>query len=180
MLVSNDSAPVPPGGQSAALLDEYLAAAIALLGHVKQALKNLMEPRACALNDTLISVTTSLDYCGELIVAHAALLEDAASGTNQCTTTRWLRSGDPLDSAGAPARARAAIETMQILAGTIRTAATRAAGCHDPDAAVLLIEIARCVERHVCLVGSAADSPPDRHPPLPGIAGLAATRHAGP
>ena len=164
MLVSCDPQQVLPSGQSLALLDGYLAAAIDLHRQVKHALWNLEEPGASALSKPLDNVATSLDYCCDLIVAHAALLGGAVNGTVQVVAARSFLSHYPLGRADALAHAGAVIEAMETLAGSVRTAATRAAGWHDPDTAALLIEIARCIERHVWLVGSAAATVQDRLP----------------
>ncbi len=156
MLVGCDPKQVLPSGQSLALLEGYLAAAIDLHRQVKHALWNLEDPGASALSKTLDSVATSLDYCCDLIVAHAALQGGVVNGTVQVVAARSFLSRYPLDRADALAHAGAVIAAMETLAGAVRAAAWRAAGWHDPDTAAVLIEIARCIERHVWLVGSAA------------------------
>ena len=156
MLVGCDPKQVLPSGQSLALLDGYLAATIDLHRQVKHALWNLEDPGASALSKPLDNVATSLDYCCDLIVAHAALRGGVVNGTVQVVAARSFLSRYPLDRADALAHAGAVIAAMETLAGAVRTAATRAAGWHDPDTAAVLIEIARCIERHVWLVGSAA------------------------
>ncbi len=162
MLVTCDPVKASPGEQSLALLDGYLAATIDLHRQVKHALWNLEGPGAAALSTLLEKVATSLDYCCDLIVAHAALLGGAVNGTVQFVTARSFLSRYPLDRADARAHAGAVTGAMETLATAFRSAAMRAADWRDADTAAVLIEIARCIERHVWLVGSAAASIRDR------------------
>ena len=162
MLVTCDPAKSSPGEQSLALLDEYLATTIDLHRQVKHALWNLEGSGAAALGKPLEKLAASLDYCCDLIVAHAALLGGAVNGTVQFVTARSFLSRYPLDRADARAHAGAVTGAMETLATALRSAATRAADWRDADTAAVLIEIARCIERHVWLVGSAAASVRDR------------------
>lgn len=159
--------------RSLALLDRYLAALIDLHRQVKHALWNLDGPGAVALGRPLDNVAVALDYCGDLIAAHAALLGGAVNGTVQVVVARSFLPRYPLDRADAAMHGRTVIVAMETLAGSVRAAAADASGWHDPDTAALMIEIARCIERQIWLVASAAAM---RLPHAASIASLLAER----
>lgn len=166
MLVSCDPAQANPRTHSLMLLDRYLAATIDLHRQVKHAQWNLGGPCATAILETLDKVTNTLDYCCDLIVAHAVLLGGAVNGTVQVTAARSFLARYPLDKADARVHAAAVIGVMETLADSLRDAGAYATANHDSDTAALLIEIARFIERQTWLVGSAAAAAGHRLPRL--------------
>ena len=155
MLVTRDPGLARPGASSRALLDRYLAATIDLHRQVKHAQWNVVGCGAAALRGTLDKLATALDYCCDLIAAHADLLGVALNGTVQVAAARSFLGRYPLDRADARAHARAIIEVVETVAGSLRRASAHAAESGDPETAALLIEIIRFIERDMWRVRAA-------------------------
>ncbi len=156
MLALCDPAPETPHAPALALLDRFLAAAIDLHRQVKHAQWNLEGPDARAILPPLETAATALEYCCDLIVAHAGLLGGAVNGTIQAAAARSFLPSYPLNRTDARAHARALIAVMEMFAGALRDGRAQ-----DRDTAALLIEIARCIERQVWLL-AATVVPADR------------------
>ena len=164
MLVNCDPGLARPGVSSLALLDRYLAATIDLHRQVKHAQWNVVGCGAAALRGTLEKLAIVLNYCCDLIAAHADLLGVAVNGNVQIAAARSFLARYPLDRADARAHADAVVVAVDILVGSLRGAAAHAAESRDPETAALLIEIARFVERDMWRVRSAATPPADKAP----------------
>ena len=164
MLVNCDSGLARPGASSLALLDRHVAAAIDLHRQVKHAQWNVVGCGAAALRGTLDKLATGLDYCCDLIAAHADLLGVAVNGTVQVAAARSFLARYPLDRADARAHAGAVIAAVETLVGSLRGAAADAAECRDPETVALLIEIARFIKRDMWHVRAAAAAAADKVP----------------
>ena len=162
MLVNCDSGLARPGASSLALLDRHLAAAIDLHRQVKHAQWNVVGCGAAALRGTLDKLATGLDYCCDLIAAHADLLGVAVNGTVQVAAARSFLARYPLDRADAGAHADAVVAAVETLVVSLRGAAAHAAESRDPESAALLIEIARFIERDMWRVRTAVAASADK------------------
>ena len=162
MLVTCDPGLAHPRPCSLALLDRHLAAMIDLHRQVKHAQWNVVGCGAVALRGVLDQVATTLDYCCDLIAAHAALLGGAVNGTVQVAAARSFLGCYPLATADARAHASAVFTAMEAVAGSLRDAGAAAAERQDRDTAALLIEVARFIERDMWHVGAATVAAADK------------------
>ncbi len=154
MLVRCDPMPAQVHALSLALLRRHLVAAIDLNGQVTHARWNLQGPAAGTFGDPLDQVVAALHYCCDLIVSHTGALGGAVNGTVQAAAAESFLVPYPLNRADARAHAGAVLAALETLAGSLRQAATLARDAGDGDTAALLIDVARCVERQVWLLGS--------------------------
>ncbi len=164
MLLNCDPGLAHPGASSCALLDRYLAVTIDLHRQVKHAQWNVVGRGAAALRGTLDKLATALDYCCDLIAAHADLLGVALNGTVQVAAARSFLGRYPLERADARAHARAITAVVETVVDSLRRASAHAAESRDPETAALLIEIIRFIERDMWCVRGALLAVADKAP----------------
>lgn len=159
MSAHRDPAESPESATTIPLLERYLATAIDLHRQVKHAMWNLHEPDTAMLGKSLGKAALAVDYCCELLVAHALMQDAHVNGTVQVVAARSFLPRYRLGRAGAHLHGGAVIEAMEMFAASARSAATEAVERSDRDTAALLIEIARCIERQVWMVRAAVPPP---------------------
>ncbi|MDE2516700.1 MAG: hypothetical protein KGL12_11790 [Rhodospirillales bacterium] len=167
MSALRDPAEPHAGATSMPLLQRYLATAIDLHRQVKHASWNLREPDTVILGKSLGKVALAMEYCCELLVAHAVMHDGTVNGTVQLVAARSFLPRYRLGRAAAHLHGAAVIEAMEIFAASARSTATGAVERGDRDTAALLIEIARCTERQIWMIRAAMPPAQPVPPPSP-------------
>ncbi len=149
MHMDGDLVPAGPRGQSLALLEPFLVAALDLNRHIRHAQCNLVGSRASALREPLNQVAVALNGCCDLIVAQVSEI-GGGSDPMGVGGARSFLSRFPLDRPDAQSHAAAVVAVMEELG-----AAWRAAAIDDAEGAALVLTLAGCVERHAVRVRDA-------------------------